>query len=199
MSDDQTIAAYNKQVEAYAKFATRAAPDRDLLAFIALLKPGGRVLDLGCGPANAAAEMRNQGLQVDAVDASPEMVKLANATHDIGARQATFDAIDEVEAYDGVWANFSLLHASAEDFPRHLGALYRALRPGGYFHIGMKLGSGSVRDRLGRQYSYYSQPELSEHLVEAGFVVDDASTGEDMGLAGDVEPWIVLRAHKQAG
>ena len=66
------------------------------------------------------------------------------------------------------------------------------------FHIGMKLGTGSVRDRLGRHYSYYSQSELTEHLNKAGFVVDDASTGKDMGLAGDVEPWIVLRAHKQA-
>lgn len=198
MSDEQTIAAYNKQVEAYAKFTRRTSPDRDLLAFIALVKPGGRVLDLGCGPANAAAEMRNHGFEMDAVDASPEMVRLANETHDIGARQAGFDDIDAAAAYDGIWANFSLLHASAEDFPRHLLALYRALRPGGHFHIGMKLGTGSVRDRLGRHYSYYSQSELTEHLNKVGFVVDDASTGEDMGLAGDVEPWIVLRAHKQA-
>jgi SAM-dependent methyltransferase len=141
--------------------------------------------------------MRNNGFEIDAVDASAEMVKLANETHNIGARQATFDDIHEANAYDGIWANFSLLHASAQDFPRHLSALYRALRPGGSFHIGMKLGAGSKRDHLGRFYSFYSQPELTEFLTIAGFVVDDASTGEETGLAGTVEPWIVLRAHKQ--
>lgn len=196
MIDDETIAVYNSQVETYARMTERASPDADLLAFIGLVKSGGHILDLGCGPANAAAEMRNHGFEVDAVDASPEMVKLANETHDIGARLAGFDDIDDIDAYDGIWANFSLLHASAEDFPRHLAALSRALKPGGYFHIGMKLGTGSARDRLGRHYSYYSQSELSEHLNTAGLAVIDASTGEVLGLAGDVEPWIVLRARK---
>lgn len=197
MIDDETISAYNNQVEAYADLTRSASPDSHLVAFIAEIKPGGRILDLGCGPANAAAEMRNHKFEVDAVDASPEMVRLANETYDIGARLAGFDDIDEIEAYDGIWANFSLLHASAEDFPRHLATLHQALKPGGYFHIGMKLGTGSVRDKLGRHYSYYSQPELSDLLNSVGLVVIAASTGEDLGLAGDVEPWIVLRARKQ--
>lgn len=197
MIDDETISAYNTQVEAYADLTKPTSPDPHLVAFMAHVKSGGHILDLGCGPANAAAEMRAHGFQVDAVDASPEMVRIANETHDIGARLASFDDIDEADAYDGIWANFSLLHAPAEDFPRHLVALYRALRPGGHFHIGMKLGTGSARDKLGRHYSYYSQPELSGLLTQAGFVIDEAFTGEIMGLAGSVEPWIALRAHTQ--
>lgn len=197
MIDDETISAYNNQVEAYADLTRSTAPDPHLVAFMAHVVPGGHILDLGCGPANAAAEMREHNFEVDAVDASPEMVRLANKTHDIGARLASFDDIDEAGAYDGIWANFSLLHASTEDFPRHLAALSRALKPGGCFHIGMKLGTGSARDKLGRHYSYYSQPELSDLLNTAGLEVIATSTGEDLGLAGDVEPWIVLRARKQ--
>jgi SAM-dependent methyltransferase len=197
MIDDETISAYNTQVEAYADLTRSTSPDPLLVAFVAQVKPGGHILDLGCGPANEAAELRSRGFTVDAVDASPEMVRLANETHDIGARLASFDDIDEAGAYDGIWANFSLLHAPAEHFPRHLADLYRALRPGGHFHIGMKLGTGSARDRLGRHYSYYSKLELSDLLNDAGFVIDEASKGEDMGLAGDIEPWIALRAHKQ--
>ncbi len=197
MIDDETIAAYDNQVDAYAELTGQAAPDPLLLAFMARIEPGGHILDLGCGPGNEAAGMRSRGFSVDAVDASPEMVRLANQTHDIGARRATFDDVDEIAAYDGIWANFSLLHAPAEEFPRHLAALYRALKPGGCFHIAMKLGAGSARDRLGRHYSYYSQPELSGHLTRAGFVIDEISTGETMGLAGDVEPWIAVRAGRQ--
>ena len=89
------------------------------------------------------------------------------------------------------------LHAPAEAFPRHLAALHRALKPGGCLHIAMKLGRGAVRDRLGRHYSYFSQPELTDHLARAGFVIEDETTGEARGLAGDVEPWIALRARQQ--
>ena len=198
MIDDETISAYNTQVEAYADLTRSTSTDPLLVAFMTHVVPGGHILDLGCGPANAAAEMREHNFEVDAVDASPEMVRLANKTHYIGARLATFDDIDGYDTYDGIWANFSLLHAPVEDFPRHLNALYRALKPGGHFHIGMKLGTGSARDKLGRHYSYYSQSELSDLLNTAGFVVVTASTGEDLGLAGDIEPWIALRAHKQA-
>jgi SAM-dependent methyltransferase len=196
LADQETIAAYDAQVDAYVGMTKPASPDSLLVAFIGLVRPGGYVLDLGCGPANAAAAMRQGGLTVDAVDASAEMVRIANETHDIGARRATFEDIDTNDTYDGIWANFSLLHAPAEDFPHHLNALHRALRRGGRFHIGMKIGIGAARDRLGRQYTYYSPAELSEHLVAACFVIDHTATGEDLGLAGDVEPWIALTAHK---
>ncbi len=198
MIDDETITAYNNQVDAYADLARQASPDPLVAVFMAHVKSGGHILDLGCGPAREAAELRSRGFSVDPVDASPEMVRLANETHNIGARLASFDDIDETDAYDGIWANFSLLHAPAADFPRHLGALYRALKPGGHFHIAMKLGTASARDSLGRHYTYYSQSELSDLLTRAGFVIDDTTTGEILGLAGDIEPWIALRAHKQA-
>ncbi|WP_136658817.1 class I SAM-dependent methyltransferase [Nitratireductor sp. XY-223] len=199
MPDDKTIAAYDLRVDDYVRLTKRTRPHATLTQFIARVRPNGRVLDLGCGPANAAAVMRDHGLQVDAVDASAEMVRLANATHDIGARVATFETIDVVDAYDGVWANFSLLHAPPADFPRHLRALHRALVSGGIFHIGMKLGSGEARDRLDRYYAYYSQDELSGHLTDAGFLVNRIVTGEDPGLAGNVEPWIALTATARAG
>ncbi len=194
MTDDETIGAYNARANDYAGHVKRKKPDPALLAFIARIPANGLVLDLGCGPAASSAVMRDHGLQVDPVDASAEMVRLANATHGIGARQMTFDDLDAADVYHGVWANFSLLHAAAEDFPRHLAAAHRALLPSGVLHLGMKLGAGSQRDRLGRFYSYYSEAELTDHLTAAGFAVDGSATGEERGLAGNVEPWITITA-----
>ena len=192
MSDDQTIAAYDRSVDAYAEFFADEPPHPTLKRFVARMKPGGRVLDLGCGPANASAFMREGGFKVDPVDASAEMVKLANATFDIGARLAVFDDICGENLYDGIWANFSLLHATADQFPRHLSNLHRALIPGGIFHIAMKLGEGTERDKFARLYTYYSQTELETHLSAADFTIIETALGEDMGLAGNVEPWIAL-------
>lgn len=192
MSDQKTISAYDSQVENYIEIIKQQPVDQSLLRFIARFKPNDYVLDLGCGPAIASATMREHGLRVDPTDASKEMVDLANNTYAIGARQAVFEDVIEVDTYDGIWANFSLLHAKASDLPNILSSLHRALKPNGIFHLGMKIGEGAVRDKLDRYYSYYSQDELSRYLSSAGFVLDNVELGEAMGLAGDVEPWIVL-------
>ncbi|MBX2823922.1 MAG: class I SAM-dependent methyltransferase [Gammaproteobacteria bacterium] len=192
MIDKQTIAVYNKQTEEYANLAQNSVVSQELKEFISLIKPGGHVLDLGCGPAMDSAFMRDQGLTVDPVDASTEMVKLANSKFDIGARVARFEDITEIDAYDGIWANYSLLHATADSFPTILAALYRALRPGGWLHIGMKSGTGSQRDRLGRFYTYYTEEDLQAVLTATGFTIGSTKTGSTRGLAGDVEPWIMM-------
>ena len=145
MTDRETIAAYDKNVEAYVEMTERDKPGAVLLAFMRRVRPGGLVLDLGCGPAASSAMMRDHGLRVDPVDASPEMVRLANNTYDIGARIGGFHDLTDPARYDGIWANFSLLHARPDDFPVHLRAIHRALLPGGIFHIGMKLGEGTRR------------------------------------------------------
>lgn len=194
MMDAETIGAYDARVEDYVGHTGRRAPDPTLLDFIERLPPDGFVLDLGCGPGHSSVIMRDRGLRVDPVDASAQMVRWANDTHDIGARQLTFDALAALDLYHGVWANFSLLHAAPEDFPRHLAAIHRALLPVGLLHLGMKLGQGSRRDRLGRFYSYYSEPELMDHLSGVGFVAEVTGTGESPGLAGDVDPWITISA-----
>jgi SAM-dependent methyltransferase len=163
--------------------------------FIARLPTGGRVLDLGCGPGLAATRMANAGLQVDAMDGSAEMVAMA-AQHDgVTAWQATFDQITGTDIYDGIWANFCLLHASKEAMPHHLAAMVTALKPGGAFHIGMKLGSGSQRDAIGRLYSYYSEPELITLLGAAGLTAGETDHGRTVGLDGTEADWIVVAAH----
>lgn len=196
MSDKETISVYDDQVENYAGFFTNNDPGAGLKEFAAELPVGGFVLDLGCGPANWSAWMRENGLKVDAVDASPEMVRFANETHDINARVGVFDDLDAEAVYDGVWANFSLLHATRADFPRHLKQISTALKPGGHFHIGMKLGTDADRDHLGRFYTYYSENELKTLLEEAGFEVLSTKTGEEKGLAGNIDPFILLLTKK---
>lgn len=193
--DPKTIAVYDAKAGDYADRFASAQPDRHLQGFIAALPQGAHVLDLGCGPANAAAFMRAAGMKPDPVDASPGMVALANQRHAIGARLASFDDIAGVAVYDGIWANFSLLHAARADLPRHLSAIHRALKPGGIFHIGMKTGTGAARDGIDRLYTYVTRPELLGLLAGAGFAVMDISEGSEVGLAGADDPFILVRAH----
>jgi trans-aconitate methyltransferase len=194
MIDAQTIAAYDARIDDYLKL-TPDRPGRHLRHMIATLGTGAKVLDLGCGPATSSVHLRAAGIIPDPVDASPEMVALANKMHDINARISSFDTLDADQLYDGVWANFSLLHAPKADFPGHLVRIHRALKPNGLFIIGMKLGSDSARDQFGRLYTYYSAAELTMHLETAGFGVTDTHFGESAGLAGIVEPWVIIYCH----
>ncbi len=196
MPDPKTIATYDAKAADYIKMTSVDTPEASLQAFMDLIPQGGAVLDLGCGPAAASAHMRDAGLLPDPVDASKRMVELANETFDIGARLGTFDEIDAVAAYDGIWANFSLLHAPEADLPRHIAALSRALKPGGIFHIGMKTGTGEKRDKIDRLYTFVTVDGLRDLLESNGLVVDFVREGEERGLAGTLDPFVIMRAVK---
>lgn len=194
MTDDPTtIAIYDARADEYAGMTDAdAAVDPSLEAFMAACPEGGHVLDLGCGPGASAAAMAQAGFQVTATDASAEMVAMAARHPGVTAFQATFDQITDVAAYDGIWANFSLLHLPSDAFAPTLAALHRATKPGGAFHIGMKLGTGTHRDTLGRLYSYYSHDALNAHLGQAGFAPLSHITGHGKGLDGSMSDWICI-------
>ncbi len=194
--DPKTLAVYNEKAADYeATFDHGGKPGAHLARFIATIPAGGRVLDLGCGPGGSARVMVQAGLDVDAVDASPEMVRFAQ-TKGIAARVATFDDLDEADEYHGVWANFSLLHAPREKLAVHFNAIARALRVGGHLHVGMKTGTGNQRDRLERLYTFVEEAELTNLLQDVGFDVVTTETGSDVGLAGTNDPWVVLLARR---
>ncbi|NBD30895.1 MAG: methyltransferase domain-containing protein [Alphaproteobacteria bacterium] len=194
-ADKRTLAVYDARAEDYATLFHDTKEGKDLRAFIDRLPPGARILDLGCGPGAASAHMARAGLVPDPVDASPAMVALARSRFGLPARLVRFDEIDANAVYDGVWANFSLLHAPRTDLAQHLSCLHRALKPGGWLHLGMKLGQGEGRDGLGRFYAYYSQAELADHLSAAGFTLASRRTGTEKGLAETNDPYIILTAH----
>lgn len=197
VQQDETIAAYNSHADAYAELTQPdKIDDPALVSLISRLPTGALVLDLGCGPGTASAELRKNGFRVDPVDASVAMVKLANETFAVDARLATFNEIDAQDEYHAIWANFSLLHAPKAKFSDYLKRLHVALKSNGLLHLGMKLGDGEQRDKLGRHYAYYHEEELKQFLSELGFDTIETGTGEAMGMAGDIEPWITILARK---
>jgi 2-polyprenyl-3-methyl-5-hydroxy-6-metoxy-1,4-benzoquinol methylase len=193
--DKRTIEIYDQRAGDYAKVTKDLDGIDELKTFIQSMPDGARVLDLGCGPGLYAQAMANAGIRVDATDASIEMVRLAAQYDGVNAFQATFDDITGDAAYHGIWASFSLLHATREKFPRHLAALYRALKPGGLFYLAMKLGDGQARDTIDRFYTYYTRDELLTYLTDAGFKIDTTSQGRGPGLDGVDADWIAVSAH----
>jgi len=171
-------------------------PDATLQSFIDLMPRGGSVLDLGCGPGAASAHMRDAGLSPDPIDASTGMIAIAVKKFGLPARVGSFDDIAGTDVYDGIWANFSLLHAARDDLPHYLKALCKATKPGGIIHIGMKTGDGTDRDAIERLYTYVTVSELSGLLANAGYQVIYTKEGREAGLAGTIDPFVIMRGKK---
>ena len=193
MNDQTTIAFYDGSAGEYADRFGRTTPDKSLREFIDEVPSGGLVLDLGCGPGHAAAMMQAEGLTVEATDLSEGMVEAARKAG-VDARVAGFDDLTATNRYDGIYANFSLLHAARADMPRYLAAIHTALKSGGIFHLGLKNGTGEKRDHLGRFYTFYTDAELTGLLENTGFTVIFRREGEEAGMAGTVDPFIIIRA-----
>jgi len=194
MSDRATLDVYERMAKDYAD-RVRADERTGMQTFLSDIKPGARVLDLGCGPGNDAAAMAKAGYDVLAVDAAAAMVTLAASQEGVTAQQAQFDDIPTLGQFAGIWASFSLLHAPRADLPRHLSDIHAACDPRAPFCIGMKTGTGEGPDQLGRHYTYYSDSALRGALDAAGFTVSEAWYGQSKGLAGNLDPWIILLSH----
>ncbi|MFP7672003.1 class I SAM-dependent DNA methyltransferase [Marivita sp. S0852] len=195
MTDRQTIDVYNARAEEYGQLDASDSPSDSLVAFMEGLPERGHVLDLGCGPGTSCRHMVRAGLIVDAMDASPEMTALTARIEGVAAWTASFDDLDAVQRYDGIWANFSLLHAPRADMPRHLAAIHTALKPNGRFHIAVKEGTGEARDRLGRRYAYYTVSEMTALLHIHGFRTGDVRQGRDRGLDGSMAAWFSILSY----
>ena len=164
--DEETLNFYRRNAEAYAAWAK--APSARLTGFLALLPPGGSILELGCGAGNHSAKMLEAGFAVRPTDGSPEMAEAASRRLGRTVETMLFHELDEQEAYDGVWASACLLHVPKDELEGILGRIHRALKPDGVFYASFKIGAGDGRDSLGRYYNYPSAEWLRGTYAAAG-------------------------------
>lgn len=131
--------------------------------FVAHLKPGARILDAGCGSGRDAKAFSEMGYEVEAFDASAELVELARQHTGLPVKQMRFEDITEVERYDGIWCCASLLHVPLAELPGVMAQLAKALKPGGVWYLSFKYGSGE-REKDGRRFTDMDEAGFAEVL-----------------------------------
>ena len=164
--DEQTLQFYRGNAQAYA--GREIIRHTGLNRFLALLPPGATILELGCGAGADSAQMLAAGFDARPTDGSPEMADEASRRLGRPVETLLFYELDEVEAYDGVWANACLLHVPKSELARVLTLVWRALKPAGCFYASYKAESADGRDRLNRYYNYPSPDWLRANYAEAG-------------------------------
>jgi SAM-dependent methyltransferase len=164
--DEETLRFYRSNAQAYA--GREIAKHQRLSRFLALLPPGGTILELGCGAGADSAQMLAAGFDVSPTDGSPEMASEASRRLGRPVETLLFHDLSKVEAYDGVWANACLLHVPRSKLAQVLALIWRALKPAGHFYASFKAGEADGRDTLNRYYNYPSPDWLRANYSSAG-------------------------------
>lgn len=195
-----TIAYYDQNA---LSFAAQTA-DVDLThlydRFLRQVKPGGRILDAGCGVGRDALAFAKLGYEVVAFDASEEMVRLARER--VGSRipvhLTRFEEMTWRSEFDGVWACASLLHVPSASFAEVASRIVEALRPGGAWHMSFKLGEGE-RVARGRLFVDYTEETLHRALIGLPIEISEIWTSEDVRPGRSGERWLNAIAVRLTG
>lgn len=195
MIDEATLAFYNRQAPHYT-FTSAQRHSHQLDPFLDRLKPGARVLELGCGGGQDSARIAARGFVVDATDGTPAMVAKANERFSLNAQVMAFHELDADEEYEAVWAHACLLHCPRVQMPDVLARIHRALTTGGWHFASYKLGNGEGRDLLGRLHNFPSSEWLIAGYKTAGFVIEAQDIYAGKASDGTQRDWIDLIVRK---
>lgn len=209
MSDDHvqtTIATYDKTAEKYIVKVQQYAPVPEREKFISLVKPGGKILDAGCGSGRDVNYFASKGFMVTGIDLSDGLLSYAREHAHPNAIFQKMDlrTITLNTSFDGIWASASLLHLKRGELLPVLRNFQHMLMPGGILFLLMKEGTGDQLVTSGtiegdtRFFTYYMSEEIRLVLEGVGFIMLDQYTWDqkDRNTERPHEVWISSFAKK---
>ncbi|MBM7623170.1 class I SAM-dependent methyltransferase [Sporohalobacter salinus] len=150
-----TIDYYNKYAEKYYENTVKVDMTFIYQEFLAYVKEGGHILDLGCGSGRDSLYFLNYNYQVTAIDGSKELVRLSSQLLGQEVLHIKFSEVEFTSEFDGIWACASLLHVSKEKIESVLSRLAIALVKNGIMYISFKYGDQEIKRDDGRLFNYY--------------------------------------------
>jgi SAM-dependent methyltransferase len=142
-----TRRSYDTVADSYAGFVDEALARKPLMRgalalFAERVRGGGPVLDVGCGPGQLTAYLRDLGLDTFGVDLSPRMIEIARRAYpDLAFEVGSMTDLAVADtAVGGLLAWYCLMHVPDAEVPTVLGQFHRVLRPGGVALLGFHVG-----------------------------------------------------------
>ena len=194
----KTIQYYNQNAKAFTESTLSVDFQAIQSAFTAKLPKGAFILDFGCGSGRDAKYFLEKGFQVEAIDGSEELCRLAGAYAGISVRHQRFQDLDEHEKYDGIWACASILHLPAAELAPVLGKMAEALKRGGIIYTSFKYGSFEG-ERNGRYFTDMTEERFAEFIqgMEGSIQIEEQWITADVRPERGEEKWLNLILQKK--
>ncbi len=160
-----TIDYYNRNVQDFVDRTVSVDFTRIQKVFLELLPREARILDFGCGSGRDTKYFLDCGYQVDAMDGSIELCRVASEYTGIHVKQMLFQELDEVEKYDGIWACASILHVKKTELPDIIRKMSLATKQNGIIYISFKYGDYEG-ERNRRYFTDMTEISMKELLVD---------------------------------
>jgi ubiquinone/menaquinone biosynthesis C-methylase UbiE len=163
---------------------------RKVLIDQATLRPGHRVLDIGCGTGTLVTLIKRLQPEVDVVGIDPDPKALARAKRKAAAtavsiqfEQGFSDELPYPEAsFDRIFSSFMFHHLQSGEKEKTLREVSRVLKPGGFLHL---LDFGGPESR---------KDSFLAHLLHSSHLMKDNFDGRIISLlrqAGLSDPMVV--------
>lgn len=179
---DNTIKYYNQNAEQFVQGTLSVDFAETQERFLSKLFAGAYILDFGCGSGRDAKYFLDKGYQVEAIDGSAELCKLASEYTGICVKKMLFEELDEYEIYDGIWACSSILHLDKRALKNVIKKMAAALKTNGVVYTSFKYGDFEG-ERNGRYFVDFTQETFVEYMQEIPKLQI-----EEYWITGDVRP-----------
>lgn len=192
---NKTLSYYNTNTSSFVESTQSVQMTEAWSRFTAKLPTSSIILDFGCGSGRDTKYFLEHGYQVEAIDGSEELCKLASAYTGITVKNQLFTELSEVQKYDAVWACSSILHASSDELVIIMKKIWTALKDNGLFYTSFKYGNFEG-ERNGRYFTDMTEESLSTLLTKAtGFNIEEQWITSDVRPGREDEKWlnVILR------
>lgn len=193
---DKTIQYYNDYAKQFIATTVDVEFQHMQNRFLDKLQTGAYILDFGCGSGRDTKYFLEQGYNVDAIDGSEELCRLASELAGIDVKHMYFQELSEVEKYDGIWACSSILHLDHNDLEEVMKKMAFAVKTNGIIYTSFKYGTFSG-ERNGRYFTDMTEDTFNELLQKIpGLNIEEQWITSDVRPGRGEERWLNLILRK---
>ena len=194
---DKTLKYYNENAQSFASGTVSVKFTEVQDKFLEKLNPDAYILDFGCGAGRDTKYFLSRGYQVDAVDGSEQLCRIASEYTGIKVRQMLFQELDEKEKYDGIWACASILHLPKKQLREVLKNMYAALKSKGWSYTSFKYGEFEG-ERNGRHFTDFTIGTFKDFIHDMqGLKIEEHWITGDVRPGRGEEKWLNLLLQKK--
>ena len=194
---DKTLKYYNENAQSFASGTVSVKFTEVQDKFLEKLNPDAYILDFGCGAGRDTKYFLSRGYQVDAVDGSEQLCRIASEYTGIKVRQMLFQELDEKEKYDGIWACASILHLPKKQLREVLKNMYAALKSKGWIYTSFKYGEFEG-ERNGRYFTDFTTDTFKDFIHDMhGLKIEEQWITVDVRPGRGEEKWLNLLLQKK--